>query len=159
MITCSNPRYSWVTYFILSNICTLLSTHPLLALSIFVTLPIFRRLIKRLSSFRPLLSIHFFTLSSHPITAPAVNTTQHFLLSYRAHALCTNIPFLLTRRLWTSCHFKPYVVVSQALLAIVHCSTPLQVPNFKPCRRFLFAFCWSCARGKPEHLGHQDSAN
>ncbi len=63
---CSNPRYSWVTYFILSNICnfsqlvlSILSTHPLFALSIFVTLSIFRRLIKHLSSSRPLLSIHF----------------------------------------------------------------------------------------------------
>ncbi len=63
---CSNPRYLWVTYFILSNICyfsqlvlSILSTHPLFALSIFVTLSIFRRLIKFLSSSRPLLSIHF----------------------------------------------------------------------------------------------------
>ncbi len=61
----SNPRYSWVTYFILSNICnfsqlvlSILSTHPLFVLSIFVTLSIFRRLIKRLSSSHPLLSIH-----------------------------------------------------------------------------------------------------
>ncbi len=63
---CSNPRYSWVTYFILSNICnfsqlvlSILSTHPLFALSIFVTLSIFRCLIKLLSSSRPLLSINF----------------------------------------------------------------------------------------------------
>ncbi len=36
--TCSNPRYTWVIYFILSNICNfsqlVLSTHPLFALSI-----------------------------------------------------------------------------------------------------------------------------
>ncbi len=45
---CSNPRYSWVTYFILSNICyfsqlviSILSTHPLFTLSIFVILSIF----------------------------------------------------------------------------------------------------------------------
>ncbi len=30
--------------------------------------------------------------------------TQLFLLSYRAHGLCANIPFQLTRRLWPSCH-------------------------------------------------------
>ncbi len=65
-VQCSNPRCSWVTYFSLSNICnfsqlvlSILSTHPLFALSIFVTLSIFRRRIKRLSSSRPLLSIHF----------------------------------------------------------------------------------------------------
>ncbi len=64
---CSNPRYSWVTYYILSSICnfsqlvlSILSNHPLFALSIDVTLWIFRRLIKLLSSSRPLLSIHFF---------------------------------------------------------------------------------------------------
>ncbi len=63
--TCSNPRHSWVTYFILSNFCnfsqlvlSILSTHPLFVLSNFVTLSIFRRLIKLLSSSRPLLSIH-----------------------------------------------------------------------------------------------------
>ncbi len=63
---CSNPRYSWVTYFILSSICnfsqlvlSILSTHFLFDLSNFVTLSIFRRLIKLPSSSRPLLSIHF----------------------------------------------------------------------------------------------------
>ncbi len=30
--------------------------------------------------------------------------TQLFLLPYRAHALCANIPFLLTRSLWPSGH-------------------------------------------------------
>ncbi len=68
----SNPRCSWLTNFILSNICNfsqlVLSTHPLFALSNFVTLSIFRRLIKLLFQ-------------------------QLFLLSYRAHALCANIPF------------------------------------------------------------------
>ncbi len=46
---CSNPRYSWVTYFNLSNICnfsqlglSILSTHTLFALSNFVILSIFR---------------------------------------------------------------------------------------------------------------------
>ncbi len=64
-VHCNNQRYSWVTCFILSNICnfsqlvlSILSTHPLFALSIFVTLSIFRRLIKLLSSSRALLSIH-----------------------------------------------------------------------------------------------------
>ncbi len=63
---CSSPRYSWVTYFILSNICnfsqlvfSILSTHTLFALSIFVSLSIFSRLIKLMSVSQPLLSIHF----------------------------------------------------------------------------------------------------
>ncbi len=63
---CSNPRYSCVTFFILSNICNfsqlvlpILSTHPLFALSNFATLSIFRRLVKLLSVSHPLLSIHF----------------------------------------------------------------------------------------------------
>ncbi len=30
--------------------------------------------------------------------------TQISFLSYRAHALCANMPFYLTRRLWPSCH-------------------------------------------------------
>ncbi len=30
--------------------------------------------------------------------------TQLYSQSYRAHALCANIPFYLTRRLWPSCH-------------------------------------------------------
>ncbi len=30
--------------------------------------------------------------------------TPLFLLSYRAHALCANIPFKLTRLFWPSCH-------------------------------------------------------
>ncbi len=65
-LTCSNPRYSWVTYFILSNICnvsqlvlSISSTHTLFALSIFVTLSIFHRLINLLSSSHPLWSFHF----------------------------------------------------------------------------------------------------
>ncbi len=111
---CSNPRYSWVTYFILSNICyfsqlilSILSTHPLFPLSIFVTLSVFRRLNKRLSFSCPLLSIHFLryylTLKKkHLLYTP--HTQQLSFLSYRAHALCGNTTFLLTRRLWPSYH-------------------------------------------------------
>ncbi len=51
-VYCSNPRYSWVTYFILSNICnfsqlilSILSTHLLFALSNFVTLSNFCHLL------------------------------------------------------------------------------------------------------------------
>ncbi len=76
--TCSNPRYSWVTYFKLSDICnfsqlvrSILSTHPLFALSIFVTLSIPS----------PLVIYSLFTLSSHPINSPTVHITQHNSLS------------------------------------------------------------------------------
>ncbi len=59
---CSNLRYSCVTCIILSNSCNFfpacLIYSPFVALSIFVTLSIFRRLIKLLSFSHPLLSIH-----------------------------------------------------------------------------------------------------
>ncbi len=72
----------------------------------------FCHLIKPLSSYQtsviisPLVIYSLFTLSSHPINSPTVHITSTTTLfpSYRAHALCANIPFLLTRRLWPSCH-------------------------------------------------------
>ncbi len=93
---CSNPRYSWVTYFILSNICnfsqlvlSILSTHRLFALSIFITFSIFRRLIKRLSSSRPFLSIHF--LRYH--------LTLEMHLLYTLHTHTTTLSCLIERTL------------------------------------------------------------
>ncbi len=59
---CSNLRYSWVTCLILSNFYNfsqlVLSTHPLLLYTIFVTLSNFCHLIKLLSFSHPLLSIY-----------------------------------------------------------------------------------------------------
>ncbi len=95
---CSNPRYSWVTYFILSNFYNfsqfVVSTHPLLVYQ-------FCHLINLSSSyqtsviFSPFVIYSLFTLSTHPINAPTVHITNTSLslLSYRAHALCANIPF------------------------------------------------------------------
>ncbi len=44
--------------------------------------------------FSPLVIYSLYTLSCHPINAPAVHTTHTTLFpSYRAHALCANIPY------------------------------------------------------------------
>ncbi len=96
-LLCS-PRYSWVTYFILSNICNFsqlfLSTHPLLLYQ-------FCHLINLSSSyqtsviFSPLVTYSLFTLSTCPINAPAVHTTKTTLFPVLS---CP------TSRLWPSCH-------------------------------------------------------
>ncbi len=106
---CSNPRYSWVSYFTLSNFCNfsqlVLSSHPLLLYQ-------FCHLINISSSyqtsviFSPFVIYSLFILSTHSINAPDVHTTNTTLsfLSYHAHALCAKTLSLLIRRLWPSCH-------------------------------------------------------
>ncbi len=107
---CSNPRYSWVTYFILSNFCNfsqlVLSTHPLLFYRFFSTYQSF----EVLSNFCQFLTHCYqftFYVIWQPRNAPAVhtkNTTLSFL-SYRAHALCSITLSQLHRRLWPSWNF------------------------------------------------------
>ncbi len=49
----------------------------------------------------------FYVISSpYKCTCCTHHTHNNFLslLPYRAHALCANIPFSLTRHLWSSCH-------------------------------------------------------
>ncbi len=108
----NNPRYSWVTYFILSNICnfsqlvwSILSTHPLLTLSILSPYQSFVVLSNVCHLLDPCYLFTFYVIISlYKCTCSTPHTTQYFLLSYRAHALCGNIPFLLTRRLCPLCH-------------------------------------------------------
>ncbi len=74
-VLCSNPRVP------VSNLCYLIKLlqlfpayfiyTPFVTLSMFAALSNFRRLINLLSSSYPFLSIHFFTLSTYPINAPA----------------------------------------------------------------------------------------
>ncbi len=75
----SNPRYSWVTYFILSNFCNFPSLSYLLTLCCFFN---FCQLINLLSSYQTSVISRFviyslFTLSTHPINAPAGHITKH----------------------------------------------------------------------------------
>ncbi len=83
---CSNPQYSWVTYFILSNFLKLfpacLIYSPLVALSIFVTLSIFRRLIKLLAFSHTLLSTRFFIYSLIYVPYKCTCCTHHKHNSY-----------------------------------------------------------------------------
>ncbi len=73
---CSNPRYSWVTYFVLSNFCNL---SYLLNPCCFIN---FCHLINLSSSYQTsVIFLHFviyllFILSTHPINAPAVHTAN-----------------------------------------------------------------------------------
>ncbi len=77
--TSSNPRYSWVTYFILSNFCNfsqlVLPTH-LCSLYQFCHLIYLSMTCQTYVIFSPLVIYSLFTLSSHPINAPAVHTTN-----------------------------------------------------------------------------------
>ncbi len=70
---CSNLQYSWVTSVILSNFCNfsqlVLSAHPLL---IYQLLPSHQTFV----IFSPMVIYLLFTLSTHPINAPAVHTTN-----------------------------------------------------------------------------------
>ncbi len=94
---CGNPQYSWVIYFILSNFCRFsqlgLSTHPLLLCQFlspyqsFVVLSNFCRLLTLCY-----LLTFYFIYTPYKCTC-CTHHKQLFLLSYRAHALCANIPF------------------------------------------------------------------
>ncbi len=86
-------------------------TFPNLSILTLCCLVNFCHLIKPLSSyqtfviFSPFLIYSLFVLYTHHLNAPVVRTTNTTLFqSYRAHALCANTTFLLTRRLWPSCH-------------------------------------------------------
>ncbi len=87
---CSVPRYLWVTYFILSNFCNfsqlVLSTHSLLFYQFWSPY----HSVVVLSSFCHLLTLcyllTFFTLSTHPINAPAVHTTNTTLFPVLSRA-------------------------------------------------------------------------
>ncbi len=75
---CSNPRPSWVTYVILSNFYKFsqltLSIHPLL---LFYQLLSSQQTFIILSNFfSPFLIYSLYALSTHPINAPAVRTTN-----------------------------------------------------------------------------------
>ncbi len=77
--TCSNPRYSWVTYFILSSFCyfsrLVLSTHPLLLYQFLSPYQSFV-VLSNFCHFLTLCYLLTFTLSTHPINAPAVHITN-----------------------------------------------------------------------------------
>ncbi len=106
---CSNPRSSWVTYVILSNFYNfsqLVNTHLLLfyqLLSSHQTFIILSNFCHRLA---PCYLFTFYVIfSSCKFTYCTHHKHNSLFLSYRAHVLCANIPFLLTRRIWPSCHF------------------------------------------------------
>ncbi len=53
----------------------------------------------------PYYQFNFYVIiSPHKCTCCTHHTTQLSFLFYRAHALCANTFFQLTRRLWLSCH-------------------------------------------------------
>ncbi len=79
---CSNPRVCVSYLYYLITLLQLLPDYfiytPFVTLSMFVALSNFRRLINLLSSSRPFLSIHFFTLSTNLISTNLICTcTTH----------------------------------------------------------------------------------
>ncbi len=86
---CSNPRYSWVTYFILSNLWyfsqLVLSAHPLLFYQ-FCHLMNLSLSYQISVSFSPLVIYSLFYVILQPINAPAVHTTNTTLFPI---LLCT----------------------------------------------------------------------
>ncbi len=77
---CSNPRVSVSNLFYLIKLLQLFPAYfiytPFVTLSMFVALSNFRRLINLLSSSHPLLSVHFFTLSTNLLNVPSQHITH-----------------------------------------------------------------------------------
>ncbi len=105
---CSNPRYSWVTYFILSNLCKfaqlVLSTHFLLFYQFWSPYQSFVVLSNFCQFLTPCYLLTFYVIWQ-PINALAVHTTNTTLtLALSCARSLRQYTFRLTRRLWPSCH-------------------------------------------------------